>query len=695
MMCNMFSKFKCLLCALVLTCATQSPAAGQSDPVKTDTLPVIEVRATRTATPAERSPLAISVLDAGRIRPAQPLLSLAESLPAVPGVFVLNDANYAQDLRIAVRGFGSRAGFGIRGVKILLDGIPESSPDGQAQVDNIDPASISRIEVLRGPSAGLYGNAAGGVISLQSEHIDSSGIEGRTVAGAFGFRQYRLKGAIRKGNTAFGVFLTRNTLEGFRRHAAMQATMAGLKFHWHNQADSSLRLTFLANYTDSPRADDPGGLTASQDSTDRRMAHPANVQFNAGESLRHGRVGVLAEKKLSPNSRIEARIWSLWRDFENRLPFRAGGQVAFRRWAGGGLVQYAYESPWKYAGEKGRIRASTGVEFDRQSDDRRRFDNNNGTRGALNLLQDEIFGSTGIFALCHWQALEWLSISGGARADIVRLAVRDQFSADGDQSGERNFRRVSPWGGAVWRLGSKLNLYANASTNFETPTLIELSNNPQGTGGFAPGLDPQRTLSFETGMRGRSGGRLSWELALFQSRTRGELTPYELPNEVGRIYYQNAGITKRQGIEAAIYYAPASPWLVWGNYAFSGFRFESFRTGVTDYAGKDLPGLPRHLGQASARYSHRSGIMAQLSARYTGRFFADNANAVAIPATAWCAARVAWQRRIGKTRAEVFAGADNLTNANIYNNIRINAAAGRYYEPGAGRSFFMGALWAM
>ncbi len=665
-------------------------ARAQSDTIRTDTLPVIEVRATRTAAPAERTPLAVSTLDARRIRVAQPLLSLSESLPAIPGVFVMNDANYAQDLRIAVRGFGSRAGFGIRGVRILLDGIPESSPDGQAQVDNIDPAAISRIEVLRGPSAGLYDNAAGGIVGIQSEPVERSGVKGRAVAGAFGFQQYRLKGALRGEHAALGAAVTHAAMKGYRRQAAMQTTMAGFKMHWRPQADTTLRLTFLANYTDSPRADDPGGITASQDSTDRRMAHPANVQFDAGESLRHGRIALLAEKKLSPTGRIEARLWSLWRAFENRLPFRTGGQVGFQRRAGGGMAQYEYENAPRENGEKGRIRGSLGMEFDRQQDDRKRYDNENGTRGALNLRQDETFGSAGLFAIGQWQASERLAVSAGARADWIRLAVRDRFLSDGDQSGERAFRRISPWGGAVWRFGPRLNAYANVSTSFETPTLVELSNNPQGGGGFAPGVEPQRTLSVEAGIRGNKSRRLFWELALFQSRTLDELTPYELPGQPGRIYYQNAGITRRRGVETALHYTPDSPWLIWANYTFSDFRFESFRIGNADYAGRELPGLPRRLGQLSARYTHRSGLLAQVSARHTGRFFAENANAVAIRATTWYAGRIAWLGRLGKTGAEVFLGTDNLGNTRIYNNIRINAAGGRYYEPGAMRSFFAG-----
>jgi iron complex outermembrane recepter protein len=680
----------CFLAALFLWHSASAAAQSPADTIRVDTLPVAEVRATRSTAKSDQNPLAVSVLDASRIRVAQPLLSLAESLPAVPGVFVMNDANFAQDLRIAVRGFGARAGFGIRGVKILLDGIPESSPDGQGQVDNIDPAMLGRIEVLRGASAGLYGNAAGGVISLSTQDIEKTSIGARTVLGSFGFRQFQLNGAYLAGNTRFSAGVTRVSLDGFREQAAMRATLATAKMIWIPKADSSLRITLLANFTHSPQGDDPGGLTAAQDSLDRRAAHPANVQFDAGESLRQGRIALLAGKQFSARSRLHLRLWSALRDFENRLPFRAGGQVAFQRWAGGGVLQFEQESRQQLSPDQPRFRWSAGIEADRQADDRQRFDNENGQRGILSLRQDELFGSWGLFALGHWQAAPRLTLSGGARADAVRLRVRDRFLSDGDQSGAQDFRQLSPWSGFAFRIAPRLNVYGNVSTNFETPTLIELSNNPAGTGGFAEDLKPQRTLSSEIGIRGRGKNRLLWEIAVFQARTRDELTPYELPDQPGRIYFRNAGQALRRGIETALNYAPVPGWECWANYTLSDFRFERFEAGNADFSGKALPGLPQHLGQVSSRFTHRSGMLVQVSGRFTGSFYAENANAVSIPATQVYAARVGWTGSVRRIGAELFLGADNLGNARLFNNVRLNAAGGRYYESGAGRSFFVG-----
>jgi len=666
---------------------------GQTAPdtLRLDTLPLVEISATRSTVKSDESALAVSVIDGGRIRIAQPQLSLAESLPAIPGVFVLNDANYAQDLRISIRGFGARAGFGIRGIKVLLDGIPESTPDGQAQVDNLDPAMLQRIEVLRGGSAGLYGNASGGVLNLTTEAFpEKTGVEVRMAAGSFGFRQWHAKAGFRSGQTSFRVGVTHVSMEGFRAHSAMKSTLATLKMKWSPKADSSFHLTFLANYTDSPQADDAGSLNRAQDSINRRAALAANVLYHAGESLRQGRLAVILDKKFSKQAKLNVRLWSALREFDNFLPFRVGGQVDLWRLTVGGMAQFELESKTKSRDRESRYRLVAGLEIDWLQDERRRFDNEEGVRGALGSRQHEVFSSSGVFLIGHWRPKSKLTVSGGLRGDLIRLRVRDRFLEDGDQSGDRNFQQISPWIGAAWRLKPRLNVYGNFTTNFETPALIELSNNPEGTGGFANDLKAQRTLSGEIGIRSRGRKQLNWEIAVFQARTRGELSPYELADQPGRTFYRNAGYTVRRGVEAALGFAPTKGLELWMNYTWSDFSFGKYISGGDDFAGKALPGLPRHNGQLSARYQHRGGVFGQLSGRYTGRFYADNNNAVSIRPTELINARIGWRGLLDKVFCEVFLGSDNLGNARVYNNIRINAGGGRYFESGAGRSFFAG-----
>ncbi|MBK8968264.1 MAG: TonB-dependent receptor [Lewinellaceae bacterium] len=654
---------------------------AQSDSTRLDTLRAVTISATRLPANANTSPLAVSALEGRYIREAQPQLTLQESLATVPGVFMLNDANFAQDLRIAIRGFGARAAFGIRGIKLLLDGIPESAPDGQAQLDNLDLATVGRIEVLRGASSGLYGNASGGVISISSMPApeQQSGYV-RLAGGRFGFRQLHAAGGGSFKKNGFRLSVSHLGLDGYRAHAAMRSTLANGQWTW--APDSSRQFKILLNYVNSPRADDPGALTLAQVGDDRRAAAATNLRYDAGESVQQGRIGLAYEKKWRKNQRLRLRGYSTWRDFENRLPFQNGGQAAFQRWFAGGGAQYDVEQKnWRF---------SSGVDLDRQADQRQRYDNLDGARGTQSLDQQETYTSAGLYTLAEWTPAPRWTISGGGRVDLVRLAVDDFFESDGLQSGHSDYRRVSPWGGLVLRLNRRLQAYANASTNFETPTLAELSARPDNSGGFNEALRPQRTLSAEIGLRGQWPLGFAWEVAGFRAVTRDELSPYELVDFPGRTFYRNAGETLRAGLELALRWLPVRGLELGLNYTRAAFTYRQYETPAGNFSGRMLPGLPQDWGMAEVQYRHaRSGIFSRVQWRYSGRFFADDANAVPVDAYALVNLRLGYSRR----HLEIFLGADNVFGAGYFNNIRLNAGGGRFYEPGSGAWFFGGVAW--
>jgi len=275
-------------------------------------------------------PVAVSVLNRYRIQGGQQQLVLNEALAAIPGLYTMNSENFAQDLRVSIRGFGARAAFGIRGIKILVDGIPESTPDGQAQVDNIDLGFINRAEVLRGPVSALYGNASGGVISFSSLELPiSSYMDGRLSIGDFGFQQIQLKAGQQRGPISYVMNFSRNQADGFREHSAMKNSVVNGKLRW--EVDPNLNFTFLTNYAESPLANDPGALTKDQVAENRSSARDRNVQYNSGESVSQFRIALVAEKKFAPHQTLQARVYFTTRDFENRLPFENGGQVQFNR----------------------------------------------------------------------------------------------------------------------------------------------------------------------------------------------------------------------------------------------------------------------------------------------------------------------------------------------------------------------------
>ena len=502
----------------------------------------------------------------------------------------------------------------------------------------------------------------------------------RLAGGSYGFRQWHASGGAAFKNSGFRASVTHIGLDGYRTHAALRTTLANARWHW--KPDSTTCLRVLLNYANSPRADDPGALTLPQMEADRRAANPANVRFAAGESVEQGRVGAVLKKKWSRQRELRLRAYSSWRDFENKLAFQNGGQVAFQRWFAGIGGQYSQTlNRWRF---------TTGFDLDRQADRRQRHDNLDGQRGALSLYQRETFAGMGAYALAEWRPATAWTISGGTRMDAVCLDVADYFDADGVQSGRSTYHRGSPWGGVAVRIRPRLSGYANVTTNFETPTLIELSNNPAGTGGFNAALKPQRTLAAEVGLRSQWPAGLTGEVALFRARTRDELVPYELPDMPGRIFYRNSGEALRQGLELALRYRPILGLELGLTYTHADFRYAKYETAASDFSQNLLPGLPQQWGLLEARYGHATGFFAHLQTRYTGRFFAEDANAVPIAAFALVNARVGYKHRLALGEMEVFLGTDNATATRYSNNIRLNAAAGRYYEPGAGRVFFAG-----
>ncbi|MEM9718398.1 MAG: TonB-dependent receptor, partial [Bacteroidota bacterium] len=453
----------------------------------------VVLQATRLSLPQQQSAMSVSVLDEARLRQGQQQLSLNESLDFVPGLFAQNANNFSQDLRVSIRGFGARSAFGIRGIRVMVDGLPESTPDGQAQVDNIDLGILDRAEVIRGPASSLYGNAAGGVISLRTSSIpDEFGLEARLSAGSNGFQRYQLKVGETKykkdgGGPEWGYVLygSHTRLSGYRANSEVENSFFNAKISY--LADSSSELTFLFNYFNSPVSQDAGGLTLDEATDMREQARDRNVSFQSGETVQQSRAGITWKKTVGTQHLFQARTYVLFRDFANALPFGNGGIVDLDRTYTGLGLSYTFNAdlganPYRF---------QVGFDLDQQVDDRLRFNNESGERGDMTLNQEERFRTIGAYVMQDLKVNAW-RFHIGTRFDAVKLEANDRFGVDGNQSGDLSFNRFSPMAGASLMLGTSHSVYAQVSTSFETPTLSELSTNPTGEGGFNEELDPQR-----------------------------------------------------------------------------------------------------------------------------------------------------------------------------------------------------------
>ncbi|MEE2877336.1 MAG: TonB-dependent receptor [Candidatus Neomarinimicrobiota bacterium] len=672
---------------LVLTFSIAVAEGDQSDSQQ-DTLLFqlrpVTVTASRLETADINLPVAVTTLGESEISLGQRQLVLNESLAAVPGLYVLNAENFAQDLRVAIRGFGSRAAFGIRGIKILVDGIPESTPDGQSQVDNIDLGFISRVEVLRGSVSAFYGNASGGVIALSSP-LPPAGwmVDARVSGGDYGFRQHRLSAGQTLGTVSYLVTVSRNESGGFRRHSEMNSSIMNGKMNW--KLNPRFNLTILASRADSPLANDPGALTR-EGMTDRTAAREQNVIFNAGEELLQSRAGVVAEMSLSDYQTLTVRGHISERKFRNRLPFVNGGQVRFERnFSGGGLL---YTASGRFLSRAYRL--SAGIDLEDQRDDRHRFDNLEGVRGDETLHQLERFRSLGAFVEEEVRVTESIWLTLGGRLDAIDISVKDKFMNNGDDSGERQFTAFSPLVGVVYSFKYGMKLYGNVTTSFETPTLNELSSNPDEAGGFNGELNPQHAKNFEVGLKGILHRRLRFDLALFRINLTDELVPYELEAFPGRTFYRNAGSTERQGVEAGAKALLGKGLTFSVSATLSNFRYRDFKTPDAVLDGKILPGIPAQFGTGELVYVTPSRLYVKVQTRFSGDFYADDANEMVEPSYSFVYLRIGFRKQFAEWLIEPFVGVNNLLGVEYSANVRLNAWGGRYFEPAPGRYFYGG-----
>lgn len=664
---------------------------ASSQNLQPDTLPAIElsevtVTAFRLPENPFLAPAAFAEADTMILKYSSQGLALNEALSSLPGVFVQNSENFAQDLRLSIRGFGARSPFGIRGVKILVDGIPESTPDGQSQVDNLDPGALESIELIRSASGALYGNASGGVLNINTLNLEpGKELQAGVSAGSFGFRKYSL--SLRNGSAnKYAVHLraSHTALDGFREHSRLLQWNfnAGLKY----QFSRSLSASLLANYVNSPLAEDPGSITAVQSMEDPTSAYVKNIEYDAGETVEQGKIALLVKKRTPSDNQFEFRSYLTLRAFENRLPFQNGGAVNLDRTFYGGSLSYQVSK--KLWGRP--LTGLSGVEFNLQEDKRQRFNNLKGIRGERTLHQLERFTETGFFSIWRFIAVDPLPVRVSLRYSSVGMKASDHFLADGDDSGERHYNRIVPAVNLTWQIHQQRAVFIGLTSSFETPTLNELSNNPLQNGGFNPELQPQKANTFETGIRLQDQHKkLSAEVVLFHIDLKNEIVPFELEQFPGRTFYRNSGKSKRNGLELSCS-SQLSKSILWKlNYTWSDFQYREFLSAGMDYTGKRQPGVPKHLLWSSLQYRNQDGCFALIQCQYIGKFYADDGNSTEIEDALVVDGRAGYNFRLRNHSLLLNMGVNNIFNREYFSNVRINSFGGRYFEPAPGRNWFL------
>ena len=669
------------LAALLVGVVSTLPAKAEPDPAPPG-VETIVVSATRVNERLRNIPASVSIVAGDDIHKARPTIGLEEPLRQVPGVFIQNSGNYAQDLRLQIRGFGTRAAFGIREITLLVDGLPETLPDGQSQVDTIELGSLQRIEVLRGAGAALYGNAAGGVIHMiTQEPPENPGGRLHVVAGSYGLFKITNQIGARSGN--LGAIATASYLRtnGYRAHSAARVTTVLSRFLWEGTGGTKIK--FLLDGVYAPRADDPGGLTKEQVKEDRRQARDRNVLLDAGEAVDQIRLGMVLDRDSGPG-RLNAYAYALYRDFDAHLPIvpAAGdGIVQFDRLSPGGGARYTYDRPilgWAQT-------FSVGGDLQYQRDDRQRFANEEGQKGAMGLDQLEQVTGIGLYLHETIPITSTIELSAALRYDNVHYQVDVRTPPDSDASGSRSLGAWSPGGGITYNPTDTLSLFTNVTTAFQAPTTTELVN-PRGPG-FNPDIEPQKARNVEVGLRFRPRD-LEVDLSLYQIALEDELIPFETPS--GRVAFRNAGRSRRSGIELRWRSKINDRWTWTGSGTALHARYVSYETEDGDFAGNDEPGIPPWFVYQQIAYTHANGIHAALEGYVVGNYYVDDANTAKTPGYGLINLRAGWDGSVGGWDLSPFVGLRNLTNAHYDGTVRLNAFGGRYYEPAPGFNLYGG-----
>lgn len=670
-------------------------AIVSNDPLTLDLVLVIApfvetVTVTRAAQELAVVPQAVGLVVQKQLQPGQRKVSLAEGLRGQPGVFAQDRGNFSESngLRLSIRAPVRGVGIGIRGLQVLQDDIPLTMPDGTTQASNIDLGSTDRIEVIRGPSAVLYGNAAGGAVTVRTETPSTRRlvVEPDLQVGSDGYRRQQLKTSGTAGGVGYLVNVTRMTTDGFRRHSRAEVRQANVTIRTGLSARTELRGIF--NVADMPFGESPSTLTLDDARTNPRSVRQLVFDQGLGEASTQGQGGVTIEHHRDDGSVLRTTGWGVWRDVWNPIPFRI---IDLWRTGGGVRVEYSGSA----STGAGPLTWTTGIDAGHQRDDRAEHENEGiGAAGAAlegRLLVDQLERVTSVspFAQMNLAPKPRWMITAGLRADYYRFSAADHLLVDGDQSGSRSLHAVSPTVGVTYFVRPGLHLYGNIATAYETPTLQELSNRPSGEGGFNPDLAPETLRSLEGGVRGFvERWRLTWDVAAYVSRLDNALVQFQRADE--QEFYRNAGESSRDGVETLVEWKPGARLTVRATYTYQRFRFVRFATDAADFAGKREPGAPPHQAFASVTYQAAFGLTSTFGIRWVDAYSVNNANSVANWASHVADLRFALDRTWTRLQARPFFGIDNLFDERYNASTVPNALGNRFFEPAPGRQVYVG-----
>lgn len=681
--------------ALLLPLITAAQAADEQTMV---------VTAAPTTVSELDTPAAVSVVNGDEMRQAAPRVNLSESLGAVPGLQVQNRQNYAQDLQLSIRGFGSRSTYGVRGLRIYVDGIPATMPDGQGQTSNIDIGSVDTLEVLRGPFSALYGNSSGGVINVTSQTgTQPPTVEASSYYGSFGTWHYGMKatGAVGDGSHAgdvdYTVSTNRFTTHGYRDHSGARKNLANARLGV--RINDVSKLTLLLNSVDI-KANDAGGLTADEWRDNPRQS-PRGDQYNTRKDTRQTQAGLRYERQLSAQDDLSVMMYAGERETTQYQsiprapqlkPSHAGGVIDLTRHYQGIDTRLTHRGELLVP-----VTLTAGLDYENMSERRKGYENfvmvngapQYGEQGALRRNERNLMWNVDPYLQTQWQLTDKLSLDAGVRYSSVWFDSNDYYitPGNGDDSGDASYHKWLPAGSLKYALTDAWNVYLSAGRGFETPTINELSYRADNQSDLNFGLKPSTNDTVEIGSKTRIGNGLL-TAALFQTDTDNEIVVDS--SSGGRTSYKNAGKTRRQGMELGLDQQFGESWRLKAAWTWLDATYRTNVCGDASCNGNRIPGIARNMGYASFGYQPEQGWYAGSDIRYMSDIMANDENTAKAPSWTVVGLTTGYKWSYGRMDMDLFGRVDNLFDREYVGSVIVNESNGRYYEPAPGRNYGIG-----
>lgn len=666
-------------------------------------LPTLHVEATRTDTGYLQTPASVFRIEAPQVDSSSQV-NLTEVVKGIPSLQIRNRENYAQDLQLSMRGFGARSTFGVRGIRLYVDGIPATMPDGQGQTSNIDLSSLDHVEVLTGPFSSLYGNSSGGTILTSTK--EGQGKDSIELSYSGGSHDKSRAGLVLQGGAkganepSYVISSSYFDTDGYREHSGAEKVLNNAKLSWN--LDDGSKINWVTNYV-KIHADDPQGLTHDQWNANPKQQVPFLKQFNVRKDIEQTQTGVTWSKPINDKNELYAMAYlgnrqvtqyqSIPKSTQDASINHAGGVIDFER-------NY-YGADFRWTGKEllPNTTLSVGVALDAMDEDRKGFENFNlvngqpsyGVKGNLRRDEDNTLWNIDPYLQASWQFLPTWRLDTGVRYSNVHYKSEDNYFSNGDDSGKTDYDKVLPSVALSWQILPELMAYVSYAKGFETPTFTEMAYRPDGQSGFNFDLTALTSDTYETGLK--SQNQLGdFTLAVFQTKTKDDIV--SAGNSNGRSTFRNADKTLREGVEFAWNKKLWRDLIATASYSYLDATFDADIPALGNIAqissGNAIPGIAKNQAYASLAWQPSHGLYGGVDVQYMDKVYVNDTNSDAAPSYSVTSANVGYAWVIGDWKVNSFARVDNLFDKKYAGSVIVNDGNSRYFEPADGRNWSAG-----